>query len=215
MIYGEPLFVAAVSEQLRIIPLEPDFAWLSGLPRQFLHRNVDYIPADRARQLEGPMFIKPANDKCFPAQIYEDPTNIPSAIAPSTPCLASNPVAWRREFRAFVINRRVATISPYATDGELAQERDGSWPFYGSERRAALRFLRRLLTTSRILLPPGLVIDVGKLANGCWAVVEANPAWGSGIYGCDPSKILSVLELSFCYSETVPESLASWVPSRV
>jgi len=25
-------------------------------------------------------------------------------------------------------------------------------------------------------------------------VIEANPSWGSGIYGCDPHKVLEVLE---------------------
>jgi hypothetical protein len=27
-----------------------------------------------------------------------------------------------------------------------------------------------------------------------WAVIEANPAWASGIYDCDPVQVLHVLE---------------------
>jgi hypothetical protein len=31
------------------------------------------------------------------------------------------------------------------------------------------------------------------IAGRGWAVVEQNSAWGAGIYGCDPEKVLAVL----------------------
>jgi len=34
---------------------------------------------------------------------------------------------------------------------------------------------------------------VGHIKDRGWAVVEANAAWGSGLYGCDPVKVLEVL----------------------
>jgi hypothetical protein len=37
------------------------------------------------------------------------------------------------------------------------------------------------------------VVDVGRVAGRGWAVVEANPAWGSGLYGCDAARVLPVL----------------------
>ncbi|BFV60360.1 hypothetical protein KCMC57_up54640 [Kitasatospora sp. CMC57] len=38
-----------------------------------------------------------------------------------------------------------------------------------------------------------VVVDVGLLADGGWAVVEANPAWASGGYACDPDAVLDVV----------------------
>ena len=37
------------------------------------------------------------------------------------------------------------------------------------------------------------MIDVGLTVEAGWAVVEANPCWGAGIYACDPSAVLNVL----------------------
>jgi ATP-grasp domain, R2K clade family 2 len=43
-------------------------------------------------------------------------------------------------------------------------------------------------------LPASFVIDVGILKTGAWAVIEFNPTWASGIYGCTPDKVLDCLE---------------------
>nr|MBP6748287.1 ATP-grasp domain-containing protein [Xanthomonadaceae bacterium] len=37
------------------------------------------------------------------------------------------------------------------------------------------------------------VLDVGTLTDGRWACVEQNAAWGAGIYGCDPERVLAVV----------------------
>jgi hypothetical protein len=37
-----------------------------------------------------------------------------------------------------------------------------------------------------------VVVDVGLTAGG-WAVVEANAAWASGGYACDPDAVLDVV----------------------
>lgn len=38
-----------------------------------------------------------------------------------------------------------------------------------------------------------VVLDIGTISGRGWAVVEANAAWGSGIYGCDPMEVLGVI----------------------
>lgn len=38
-----------------------------------------------------------------------------------------------------------------------------------------------------------IVVDVGEIFGRGWAVIEANAAWGSGIYGCDPGRVLDVI----------------------
>ncbi|HNB74240.1 MAG TPA: hypothetical protein PLS70_24185 [Acidobacteriota bacterium] len=44
-----------------------------------------------------------------------------------------------------------------------------------------------------------MVIDVGVISGKGWAVVEANAAFGSGIYGCDPAQVLPVLAEASCH----------------
>jgi hypothetical protein len=40
------------------------------------------------------------------------------------------------------------------------------------------------------------VIDVGRIPGKGWAIIEINQAWASGIYGCDPGRVLDVLEMA-------------------
>jgi ATP-grasp domain, R2K clade family 3 len=50
----------------------------------------------------------------------------------------------------------------------------------------------------RVLMhcPPisAFVLDVGTRQSGQWAVVEPNAAWGSGLYECDPERVLDVVQ---------------------
>jgi hypothetical protein len=42
-----------------------------------------------------------------------------------------------------------------------------------------------------------VVVDVGLIAGRGWAVIEFNAAWGAGLNGCDPEKVLpAILEAS-------------------
>jgi hypothetical protein len=44
------------------------------------------------------------------------------------------------------------------------------------------------------MLPSACVVDVGRLSNGEWAVIEANQAYASGIYHeAEVDKVLDVL----------------------
>jgi len=38
-----------------------------------------------------------------------------------------------------------------------------------------------------------VVIDVGLIANRGWGVIEFNAAWGAGLNGCDPEKVLPAI----------------------
>ena len=55
-------------------------------------------------------------------------------------------------------------------------------------------FVERILADVRVPLPRAVVMDVGVIRGRGWAVVELNAAWGSGIYGCDPTEVLKVLQ---------------------
>lgn len=107
--------------------------------------------------------------------------------------LVAEPVRFRLEVRAFVLDRKVAALSAYIRDGEIAKAADGTWPLEAGEEAEARALLEELLVDMTVALPPALVIDVGSIEGRGFAVVEANPAWASGLCGCDPAAVLSVL----------------------
>ena len=98
---------------------------------------------------------------------------------------------------------------------ELAQTEDGDWPAAEEEVKEARDFYTDLLGTSEVKLPPGVVVDIGKIKGHGWAVVEANPAWSSGIYGCDPSLVLPVVASACISADAAVNAPLEWVISRV
>lgn len=191
-LYGETIFADAVAEGLGVSVLGPPDAWLPALPRDYVRREVRLTDLEGARKATFPAFVKPPDEKLFGARVYTDLAALLGAtqgLDGTTPVLVSGPVRFEVEYRAFIEGRRVAALSVYLRGGQLA---DG-WREEPGEREEALELLGRLLADERVELPPALVIDVGKLATGGWAVVEGNPAWASGLCGCDAAAILPVL----------------------
>ncbi|MEZ4384078.1 MAG: ATP-grasp domain-containing protein [Nannocystaceae bacterium] len=198
--YGEPLFVEAVAQALGLAPLQPGLDWLARLPAAYRLRSVEFLTLGRARATPGPAFIKPADDKRFPAQVYADGgAGLPrhAGLDEATPTLVSEPVRWRLEVRCFVAERALRTASIYARDGELARGEAGDFPWTAAERAAAAAFVDRLLADPAVDLPAAVVLDVGEIVGRGWAAVEVNPAYGAGIYGCDPAAALEVIAACF------------------
>lgn len=215
-IYGEPLFGAVVAAELALVLLEPPFGWLAELPWKYVLRKVSFTTLSRAKKYPDRAFIKPADDKCFPANVYDSGAalQIPDAFPDETPVLISEPVVWDVEFRCFILERRVATFSPYARRSALAQTEDSSWEATGVETEEALECCNKLIADPAIQIPPAVVIDVGRIDGRGWAVVEANAAWASGIYGCDPDRVLEVIARACMKSEEVGEQEMRWIVER-
>lgn len=218
VLYGETLFADLVTEALGVDVVGPNDAWLPSLPSWALGRRIALTPLSAARSRgDFPRFIKPPDDKLFAARVYESAASfaeLTAGIDPGTQVLVSDPVRFDVEYRAFVADRRVEALSPYIRGGVIAE----GWQSLPGEREAATAFLERLLFEPAVALPPSLVIDVGRLSTEVsaeWVVVEGNPAWASGICGCDPTAVLKVLAAA-----TVPRGScpmwarpASWTPA--
>ncbi len=194
VLFAEPLFNAAVCEQLGLAVIEPPEDFLVRLPREYVGRDLRLTTAAEARSLPGPVFLEPPNRKTFPARVYASGAELPE-MPGDDPVLASEPVEWAAEFRFFVRGRRVHAWSPYWLNGALARIGD-EWVIEPDLAAATRGLVDRLLADHRVGLPAAVVIDAGVIRGVGPAVVEANEASGAGIYGCDPRNVLEVLRSS-------------------
>ena len=77
VLHAEPLFNTAVAEQLGLTVIEPPEDFLVRLPREYVGRDVRLTTAAAARALAGPVFLKPPNQKTFPAKVYASGAELP------------------------------------------------------------------------------------------------------------------------------------------
>src|SRR4051812_20927456 len=106
VLFAEPLFNAAVAEQLGLMGVGPPAGFLVRLPREYVRRDVLLTIAAEARTPPGPVFLKPPNRKTFPARVYASGAELPE-MPDDDPVLASESVEWVAEFRYFILDRRV------------------------------------------------------------------------------------------------------------
>ncbi|MFF2024290.1 ATP-grasp domain-containing protein [Streptomyces sp. NPDC058171] len=189
-LFAGPGFADVVAVQLGLGLLEAPVDWLAGLPRELTGRHVACVPLAAARALRRPAFVKPPNDKSFPARIYPDGSRLPGpdALDDTTPVLVSDVVAFSAEYRLFLLDGEVRTGSRYGVRGG----RD-LLPLDADPCGARVREFAARVVAAGPRLPSAIVVDVGRLVDGGWAVIEANAAWASGHYAADPDAALEVL----------------------
>lgn len=214
VLYGEPLFAAVVAPQLGLSLLEPPLDWLASLPRACLEREVRFTSLGEARDLPGPLFVKPADEKSFTARVWTDPAALPGPdkLPDHLAVLVAEPVEWSLEVRCFVVEGQVLTCSPYVRYRELAQAPDGGWPASPDELAQARACAARVIGSAA--LPPAVALDVGAIVGRGWAVVEANPCWGSGIYGADPAGVLQAARRASVPTAALTAEDRRWVVAR-
>lgn len=192
-VYGETLFVETLRQSkpdLELLELSP--SWLSTLPRDLLGRVVSETSLSRVRGFSGAeVFVKPIVDKQFEARVYRvGREEVAPHVDGAAQVLVSEPVSFEVEARLFVAPEdrglRVVTTSTYLRGGEPRRE-----PLVGSELSEVTSLVESAFSLGFVPVPT--VLDVGLLGRR-WVFVEANPAWGSAIYACDPVGVLSVLE---------------------
>lgn len=211
VLYGETLLADAAMDVLGLALLQPTADWLPRLPEARRLRPVRLAQLGEARALAGAAFVKAPDEKWFPARVYA-----PGELAATTPGLADDvpvlvaePVTFEVEYRLFVLERAVATWSPYLRGGELARQGD-AWPADPAEVDEALGFAAALLGDPAVEVPAAVVVDVGRIQGRGWAVVEANAAWASGLCGADPLEVLGVLRRASVPRDALSEEDLRW-----
>lgn len=187
-LYAEALFGPSLAEQLGVELLDPPEDWLCRLPERYSRRHIELSTLGDARARSSAAFVKPPNDKSFPAAVYT-PDTLPVAFDAEMAVLVTEPVMFESEFRCFVLEREVRAFSLYCRFGEATPNGGSS----EDEIRAMLSFVNTLLADTAIDLPRACVLDCGPIAGRGWAAVELNAAWGAGIYWCNPSEVLDVV----------------------
>lgn len=191
VLYLEGLMAQTIAQQFKLKLIEPPEDWLPALPEKYRKRWIKLQTLAQAKKSTTPAFIKPPNDKSFPAKIYTG--KLPNDYPDETPVLVADIVEWEKEFRCFILNRTLKTFSIYLRDGVLQQH---DYIHSKEEEAELLNFVDTILADDNVQLPIATVLDVGFIKHKGWAVVELNAAWGSGIYGCNPLKVLEVLKYS-------------------
>jgi len=188
--YGSQLFCEVISQQMGWKLKANPFDWLTKVPKRYLRRQINFMTLAEAKKIDVRKFIKPADDKCFDAKIYEPGEFQPAKeIEESYPTLVSDIVEFTHEYRCFVKDRQVTTWSCYIWDKHIAEPNE----FENIVDKIGYPddFLMDVLfsTTSE-----NAVIDAGLINGKDWAVIESNPVWASGLYGCDPAEVLLTME---------------------
>lgn len=213
-IYGESLFAIILSSALNHRIIEPTLDWLTNLPQHYTQREIIHMTMGEARQIQTPRFVKNSDGmKAFEAKVYASGDDLPSSefYPDDYEVLVSEPVHWEVEYRCFIMEHSIKTMAIYLKDGELAKSTEGEWLHDEIESAEAKAFCETLLADDSAPIPPACVIDVGRIHGRGWAVVEANPAYGSGIYGCDPRKALEVVNRTTIHADGIQVIDEKWI----
>lgn len=198
VVFVKSLFAPMIGEQLGLDLKEPPEDWLEKLPYEFAKRGIMLSKAGSLREVAGfhrdcwtvyppQWFVKPPNDKSFPAKVYD---KLPDYIPDHTTILVQEVVEWEKEFRCFCLDKKVLTLSVYCRNHQV--QKHENWQASYPELQEAKEFAETVL--GAVDAPRAVVMDVGLIKDKGWAVVELNAAWGSGIYGCEPKEVLYVVQ---------------------
>lgn len=130
----------------------------------------------------GPVFAKSKQLKRFTGRVFEHPDDLRfiSGLSTRTPIWCSEVVAWRTEWRLFVV------------DGEVVGQRHYSGePWTAPDPAVVADCLQLLAATPDV--PAGYAIDLGVLSGGQTAVVERNDGFSVASYGLETSLYARVL----------------------
>ena len=198
--YGSQTFCEVIAQQMGWTLKQNSFDWLAKVHPHYLKRKVDFMTLGEAKKITERKFIKPADDKCFDAKVYEPGTFKPhELIRDDYPVLVSDPVEFDLEYRTFVDGERVKTWSNYIMHEHIADPK--YWDMVPlNEEMYPHDLVNGFLFDSSVhdwgITTVPSVIDVGRIKGKGWAIIETNQAWASGLYGCDPLQALKVMEKS-------------------
>lgn len=188
-VYGEDIYAEIVAEQCNLTLTKPDDNWLSKISEEFTKRKISY---GRLKEFvdEENIFIKCSDFKSFKAGVFDKVTNIKGfdTLDLESTVFTSEVVEWELEVRCFVLNNEIKTYSSYWRNDDFDTN-----PLSEIEHNDLFNFFEDFIQNYTEKLPKAIVLDFGIIKEKGWALIEANPAWCSGLYACDAEKALDVI----------------------
>lgn len=190
-----PPHVFDIASQLGriVVGCTPD--WTIKLPPELLRRELIQTTLAEAIETIDNHFVKHAISKAFPAAVYDSDSLVEATarVHPDSLVHVGEPVRWTDEYRCFVADGKVMTVSPYVVDGVIVTD-DGPYIRIPNDTLKWVRqFAQSVLDHDDVDSPEAFVLDVGKIDDRGWAVIECNECWASGIYTCDAEFVLRTL----------------------
>ncbi|MDQ1857630.1 ATP-grasp domain-containing protein [Chryseobacterium sp. WLY505] len=188
-VYGEDIYAEIVAEQCNLTLTKPNDNWLSNISEEFTKRKIVYGKLKDFLHEEN-IFIKCSDFKSFKAGVFDKVTNIKGfeTLDLESMVFTSEVVEWELEVRCFVLNNEIKTYSSYWRNDAFDIN-----PLSEPEQKDLFEFFGRFITQYAETLPKAIVLDFGIIKGKGWALIEANPAWCSGLYACDAEKALEVI----------------------
>ncbi len=144
--------------------------------------------------IEQDTFIKCTAEKWIPSRVYKKGETIDGGCKPDDWVLVQEPVRFTHEVRCFVLDGKLKTASYYRQSSEFKPQN------LDDAGEISEMLQTQVDQVTPLGLPPGVVLDFGfiahsadKLFPGRWALIEANEAWASGLYECDPRAAFDVI----------------------
>lgn len=178
-VYGADSFCLVLQQKLGFALCSPADDLLLQVPPRFLQRQVAKRTLSEAQSLPFPTFIKPVTPKQFRGAVYKSANELTQecrGLPPDTAVFVAEPVTLTAEVRSFVLDGRVLDAALYEGTAQIGD---------------AIKFVAELVAAMK--LPRTVVVDVGFVAERGWAVIEFNAAWGAGLNGCDPGKVVAAI----------------------
>lgn len=193
-VYGDNYFCQIIADQMNweLVGNEPD--WLTTLDKEkYTRREITMSTLPDARKLLVKKFIKPSNegDHLFPAAVYESGEKLPQNYAVGEcPVLLSGTIPYNTEWRCFVKNRVIVSVSCYR---HMQTKDEHIWNF---DCVSAIDFVKKVLADEKVSFAPSATIDVGRSKKGFMSVIESSPAYSSELYGCELVGTLDAIKAS-------------------
>ena len=182
-IYGDAAFSLVLGNIKNIKLIEPDFFVPITLDPKWLNRKIELAKLGDIHEFEYPVFAKPIIPKQFRSGVYNNVEELEHecrGLWEYASILLSEIVTFESEIRCFVLDDQVMTMNVYEGEADIDVAREFAISFVSDVKN------RRLLVNTYVL-------DVGYIKGRGWAVIEANPTWGSGLNGCEAEKVIECI----------------------
>lgn len=190
--YGNTLHAGMIKNKVpfTFLELNEKEGWLTRLP-ELTKRSISMIRYTTLLQpfIED-IFVKPVGDKWFEGKVYRAGESIVGGICDDDPIYVSNIINMQDEVRCFVLDDIVLTASYYRID-KIFNPQTASQDMIDNLFTPLVRQVR-----ARTSLPRGVVLDFARIQKDEWCFIEANEAYASGLYLCDPLKCFEVIQAS-------------------